>query len=156
MRCGKAKRWISASLDGELDARRQRALTAHLSSCERCRAFAAGLDALGEALDASPVEDPRWGLSDRVLARVADVERSPRPTVSTTPSWGRFLRPAPIGVGAAAFCAGAAIVVLANGQTKSTQTQRDVVAAMAGDYFGVESQPVLGDELASLLPQSED
>ena len=157
MRCGMAKRWISASLDSELDERKQQALTAHLASCERCRAFGAGLSALDGLLDTSTVEDPRWGFADRVLARISDVVQTPVPKGSTVASWLRFMRPAPIGVGAAAFCAGAALVILANGQTEAGQTQRsDVVAELADDYFGIESRPVLGDELASLLPKSED
>jgi len=157
MRCGIAKRWISASLDGELDEQRQQALTAHLASCQRCRAFAASFGALGETLNSSPVEDPRWGFAGRVMARIDDVEPSSEPRRSAVPTWLRALRPAPVGVGAAAFCAGVALVIVANGQAETETWQRgDVVAALAEDYLGIESQPNLGDELGAILPESEE
>jgi len=157
MRCGTAKRWISATLDGELDDQRQQALTAHLASCRRCRAFAVRLSSLDETLDSSRVEDPRWGFADRVMARIDDVGPSTVPVTSLLPAWFRVLRPAPIGVGAAAFCAGAALVMVANGQAQTETWQRgDVVAALAEDYLGIESQPMLGDELGAILPESEE
>ncbi len=157
MRCGIAKRWISASLDRELDESKEKALKVHLASCLRCRAFAAKLSVLEESLDSVSAADPRWGFSDRVMARIAEGEPSARPRVSLALPWLRFLRPAPIGVGAAAFCAGAAMVILANGQVEADVWQRgDVVAALADNYLGIEAQPVLEEELANLLPESED
>jgi anti-sigma factor RsiW len=38
MRCFKARKWLSAYLDGELDGRRRAALEDHLMRCNRCAA----------------------------------------------------------------------------------------------------------------------
>lgn len=157
MRCGIAKRRISVSLDGALDERKERGLKTHLASCLRCRAFAAKLSALREDLDSVSATDPRWGFTDRVMARIANVQPGAERGGSRVDHWLRFLRPAPIGVGAAAFCAGVALVILANGQTETSQWQRsDVVESLADAYLGIESQPGLEDELVNLLPKSED
>ncbi|MHC4698173.1 MAG: zf-HC2 domain-containing protein [Planctomycetota bacterium] len=152
MRCGKARRWISVRLDGELDAARTEALEAHLGSCHRCRAFATDLGQLGETLNTVSAKEPRWGFAERVTARIADV----KPNHHEMPL-PRILRPLPVGVGAAAFCAGMLLVILANGQAEALDSQRsDAVAVLADSYLGISAEPALEDELISLLPQTED
>jgi anti-sigma factor RsiW len=152
-----AKRWISASLDGELDESKEQALKVHLASCLRCRAFATRLSTLEESLDSVSAADLRWGFADRVMARIVEAQPTKKSAGSLVPLWVRWLRPAPIGVGAAAFCAGAALVILANGQSEANVWQRgDVVAALADNYLGIETQPMLEEELVNLLPESKD
>ena len=67
------------------------------------------------------------------------------------------MRPAPVGIGAAAFCAGVALVILANGETLSDNGQRtDAVALLADTYLGTTTQAALEDELINLMPRAED
>ena len=151
MRCGRAQRWISAQLDGELDAKRIRRVQAHLVSCEPCRAFETDLSGLGATLDAASVAEPRWGYLDRVAARIADVDPE-----AALP---RILRPAPVGVSVAAFCAGVALVMLANGDTRSENGRPPAVTALVTDsYLGTTTLAALEpeDELINLLARSED
>jgi len=153
MRCSKTQRWISARLDGELDAIREEALQAHLASCERCRAFASDLGQLGEALNLVSAAEPRWGFAERVTSRIASLDSTGQRETVRPP----FLRPLPVGVGAAAFCAGAALVIFANGQAEAVNWQRsDPVAVLAEANLGISSLPAVEDELFDLLPHSED
>jgi len=146
-------------VDGELDEASAATLLAHLEACERCRAFAANLDAVCERVEAEPVSDLRWGLTERVMARIADVE--PGAPRGATLGWRPALRPAPIGVGAVSFCAGAVLVILANGQSSTGQTAEaspprgDLVAAIGGDLFGVESPARLEEAIVDVLPEPE-
>ncbi len=151
MRCGRAQRWISARLDGELDARRRERVQAHLASCAPCRAFATYLNGLGEALDSASVGEPRWGFLNRVAARIAEV--------GPDAALPRLMRPAPVGVSLAAFCAGVALVLLANGETRSENGRRpDAMALLADSYLGTTTPAALEpeDELIDLLARSED
>jgi hypothetical protein len=108
---------------------------------------------MGEVLDSLSAPDPRWGFADRVLARLAHAE-----TVVERPAgWLQWLRPAPIAAALGAFCAGVTLVMLANGQADAEQQpQRDPIVLLADAWLGVETQPALEDELANLLPPSED
>ena len=149
MRCGKAQRWISANHDGELDAERLKTVQRHLASCGRCRAYAADLGGLGDVLDSVSVVEPRWGYENRLAARIANVE----------PDSGRsrWVRPWPVGIGAAAFSAGVALVIVANGDTPTGNPPRtDAVALLADSYLGTTTQAALEDELINLMPRAED
>ena len=149
MRCRRAQRWVSTALDGELSPERAEWLQDHLASCARCRAFSADLASVGNALASMSAADPRWGFADRVAARIADIEPEA--------GWLRFVKLAPLGMGVAAFCAGVALVTLANGDADSAATPRiDAVAVLADSYLGTVTPTGPADELISLLPKSED
>jgi anti-sigma factor RsiW len=153
MRCSKAQRLISAALDDELDKTRGAALEEHLEACRGCRDFAAELGGLGDVLDSLSAPDPRWGFSDRVLARLAHAEVAGERPVG----WHQWLRPVPIAAALGAFFAGMTLVMLANGQAYPEQQQQgDPIVLLADAWLGVETQPALADELANLLPPSED
>ncbi len=153
MRCGKAQFWLSVSLDGELDSRREESLRAHLESCPDCRAFASDIGCLAAVLDSATVMEPRVGFAGRVLARIEDVE----PGIEQAGGWLRLLRPVPVSVGVAAFCAGISLVVLANGQTEADASRSsDAVTLLADSYLGTTTTPALEDELVNLLPPSGD
>ncbi|MCP4593508.1 MAG: hypothetical protein GY842_22450 [bacterium] len=153
MRCRKAQLWISARCDGELDASRQGALESHLGSCLVCQAFADDLGRVDRALDLLPAEEPRGGYSGRVMARIEALEQPP----DRLRWWSDYLRPAPLGLGTVAFCAGVVLVILANGFVPLDQEpRRDAVAYLADEYLGLQTPPTVEDELISLLPRSED
>ena len=156
MRCGKVQRLISARADGELDDGRREAVERHVAACETCRAFADGLAPLADVLDQVEAPEPRWGFADRVLARLpAEV-----PTASPIEGLIDLLRPAPLGVGTAAFCLGVAATFLlngANGETTANGTVQDpVIEAVAGDYATVYAEASVQQQLWALLPETED
>ena len=74
MRCRKAERLISGSLDSRLSAGSARDLEAHLVDCPSCRSYRAGLDLIqkGAAVRGeTPVPSGYWDeLSARVRARL--------------------------------------------------------------------------------------
>ncbi len=78
MRCFKARTWLSAYLDGELDGRRRAALEDHLMRCNRCAAELgsskeqwAGLANVGPA---PSIPSDLWG---HVIQALDDAERLP-------------------------------------------------------------------------------
>ena len=156
MRCGKAQKLISVQVDGELDERRCKAIERHLSSCEACRTFAAELTQLVNALDQVEAAEPRWGFADRVLARLPAEE----PAASPVQRLLGLLRPAPLGVGTAAFCLGIGTTLLmngANGETAADAIASDpVIEAVAGDYAIVYAEASVQQQLWALLPETED
>jgi len=57
--CTRARESLSARLDGELSELEAAGLDDHLRACAECSAFARELHALGTALRAAPLEQPR-------------------------------------------------------------------------------------------------
>jgi anti-sigma factor RsiW len=155
MRCGKAQRLISAHLDGELDGSRVPAVKQHLDTCDDCRAFAADVARFTGRLESFTAPDPRWGFTDRLMARIPEGQRSSR--FSTR--WLDLLRPASLGLGATAFCCGVilAVFAMANGELRANATgEEDAVSAVVGDYFDTLSETSVGEQLLALLPDEED
>ena len=156
MRCGKVQRLISAQADGELDDGRREAVERHLAVCDTCRAFAAGLARLAEKLDQVEAPEPRWGFTDRVLARLPVEE----PAASPIQWLIELLHPAPLGVGVAAFCLGVAATCSLNGAngetTANVATQDPVIEVVAGDYATVYAEASVQQQLWALLPETED
>ena len=156
MRCGKAQRMISSRLDGELDDARASAVGKHLAGCAGCRVFAAAVPRFTEDFDSLTVPEPRWGFTGRLMARLSEQESS-----SDVPwSWVDLLRPAPLGLGAAAFCLGVAVTFSlngANGEMPVNGTAQDpVIEAVAGDYATVYVEASVQQRLWALLPETED
>lgn len=60
---------LSAQLDGELTAREQADLTAHLETCPQCRKYARDLQALHASLLAMAADPPDW-MTDSILEKV--------------------------------------------------------------------------------------
>jgi predicted anti-sigma-YlaC factor YlaD len=67
--CERARQWASLDVDGELSELEQALFAAHLQRCADCRAFAAGVRAVGSALRSAPLERPVRPLSVRPLRR---------------------------------------------------------------------------------------
>lgn len=111
MRCKQANKLISIAHDGQLDADRQIALDAHLAGCDNCRAFAAQLSAMDDQLSTLSAPEVRWGLAQRILARLPEQgaqannltakERSALPR-----RWADLLKPAPLGLSLASLVLG--------------------------------------------------
>jgi len=77
MRCRKAQRDISRSVDGELSGRRAARLERHLKTCGECRALAGDLRAIAGVapeLDAPEPSDKVW---KKIRAGLADADRRP-------------------------------------------------------------------------------
>ena len=152
MRCGKAQKLISARLDGKLDAARDEAVGKHVAACARCRAFAADLAMIPEELDSLSVPEPRWGFTGRLMARLPERQSD----YGFARSWLDFLRPAPMGLGAAAFCLGVVLVVLAGGGLSVPSAGVESgVAVLAADYFDTLSEDAVEERLLDLLPETE-
>ena len=66
---------LSAQLDGELTARDQADLTAHLETCPHCRKYARDLQALHASLLTMAADPPDW-MTDSILE---EVKASPNP-----------------------------------------------------------------------------
>jgi anti-sigma factor RsiW len=54
--CERARGWAALQPDGELSTFEQRLLGAHLDRCAECRAFAARIDAVTDAVRSAPLE----------------------------------------------------------------------------------------------------
>jgi len=120
MRCCKAQKLISASLDGELDKEREQAAKAHLAKCRACQCFAADLPRCAAALDRLAVPEVRPGFTGRMMARI--------PESKTGRIWWRdwfgVMQPLPAGLGALALCCGVVLAILMNGQNGPTDSVR--------------------------------
>ena len=154
MRCGAAQRLISSALDGELDSQRTQALQAHLTDCDACRRAATNFRQLGATLDSAHAAEPRWGFVERLAKRIADSERPS----SVRRGERRRGRLSALAVGTAAFCAGAALVIVANGNSADQpQPRSDALATLADTTIGLSAAPSPDEQLIRLLfPALED
>jgi len=120
MRCSKAQKLTSASLDGELDEAREGAAKAHLAKCPACQRFAADLPRCAAALDRLTVPDVRSGFTARMMARI--------PESKSGRIWWRHwlggLQPIPAGLSVLALCCGVVMAILMNGNTPPTDSER--------------------------------
>ena len=150
MKCKMLQKWISVHLDGELDDARARTVQNHLSSCESCRAFAADLGGLGEALNGHAVPDARPGFAGRVMSRLSN-ERPGAVSID----WLDFWRPAPVVVAVAAFCIGVGITVFFNADaTVDLQLAQIDAEAVDEDDLGVQNDAdSVENLLLALLPE---
>jgi len=119
MRCSKAQKLISASLDGELDEARERAARAHLAECRTCQCFAADLPRCTAALNRMTVPDVRPGFTGRMMARIPE-NKTVR---GRWRDWLDALQPVPAGLGALALCCGVLLASLMNGQNRPTDSE---------------------------------
>jgi len=99
MKCGKAQRLISASMDGELADASADGLRTHLAGCPDCRAISAGFDGLAASLQVGGPPEPHIGFGDRLMRRI-EAETLPAPMRQRRIGW---LGLAPVGLGAIAF-----------------------------------------------------
>ncbi len=76
--CQTLRKWMSESIDGRLDAGRQRRLNAHLDQCEACRREAATLRNTVALLRCLPPEPVPTSLAGRIRERMADQRRPVR------------------------------------------------------------------------------
>jgi anti-sigma factor RsiW len=155
MRCRKAKKLISAYLDGELTGARLEAVRAHLGRCPDCEAFAADLARVSRQVTLFSAPEPREGFVDRLMARLPEPASASDAGVSR--SWWEVLRPAPIGLAATAFSLGVILTVLVNAEstTNGTNGQQDV-EVLAGNYFETLSDISIDEQLLALIPDAED
>ena len=152
MRCSKAQRWISAGLDRELGEKWEQTVRSHLTACATCRAFAADVAGFDERFDLLTAPEPRGGFTGRIMARLEDPQRGNAPS----PGWLDFLRPAPLGIGAAAFCLGVIVVVLANDRQGFRGVEPDnTVTTLGDDYSDALSEVAVEERLLALLSDTE-
>ena len=153
MRCGKARKYISVRLDGELTKPRLEAVEKHLLGCDACNAFAAELGRAAKKLDSLSAPEPRWGFTERLIAR-AENDDSARSVVG---GWFELLRPAELGFGAVAFFAGVVLTILSNGRLPATGADTVQTAeATANEYVDLGSETTVDQTLLALLPDVEE
>lgn len=140
MKCAKAQKLISASLDGELDEGRQRAVKAHLAECRTCQCFAADLPRCAAALGRLTVPDIRPGFTGRMMAHIEESK--------TVRIWWRdwldVLQPVPAGLGALALCCGVLLAILMNGQNdpSTSEGQKSGQSVYAGCFDPLPDESV--------------
>jgi len=154
MRCNKVQKLISARSDGELDESGGCAVEAHLAQCAACRSFAVDLAAVAGGLEALTAPEPRYGFSDRTLARIARGE----PVSASAGGWFSLLRPLPLGLAAASFLFGIFLTLLAEGPVESGASAggEATVELFNGEYDDLLAEASLDEELLALLPGTED
>jgi len=69
--CDITRAWLSAYLDGEIDARRRAAVEAHLAGCDACRQELAALRGVSACLQAWPAPETNPELSARFAEQLA-------------------------------------------------------------------------------------
>lgn len=72
MRCGKARKNLTAYIDGELDGRALEPLKAHLDDCPECRAVAAELKTTSGILSGLTELEPSPGFDATFWARIKE------------------------------------------------------------------------------------
>jgi anti-sigma factor RsiW len=90
MNCRKVQEWISADLDGELDAGRKAKLTAHLTACVSCRELRVQWLAVGRQLRAEVV--PQVQTPEAAWADVRRAIRNAAPEAAEETSWQPIFR----------------------------------------------------------------
>src|SRR5947207_3085019 len=114
MRCQRARKWMTAAVDGELSPRRRRALDGHLAACAACRRELAVTERMLTALEGLPMEaavSARLEQATLRRVRLAAADEAERAPASR---WTRWL-PLP-----AFALATAAVLVLAIGIVRRT------------------------------------
>ena len=76
MRCKKAEKWISLSLDGRLDGRSRALLDEHLRACSACREAEAGYRSTLALLRTGKEESPLPRFWERLEPRLEEEERA--------------------------------------------------------------------------------
>ncbi len=138
MRCQRARKWMTAAVDGELSPRRRRALDGHLAACAACRRELAVTERMLTALEGLPMEaavSPRLEQATLRRVRLAAADEAERAPASR---WRRWL-PLP-----AFALATAAVLVLAIGIVRRTGEVPGAPAvrpAPKGDARGVAQAP---------------
>ncbi|RJP42128.1 MAG: hypothetical protein C4547_00770 [Phycisphaerales bacterium] len=146
MRCRKAQRILSAGLDGEVSGRRSKAAGEHAQSCSACAAFAHDLARLGGALQAFRSPAPSDGFTRRVMARLPRRQSG----LDILQSWLELLRPAPLGVGVAAFCLGVGLVLLTGGDSASADTGDDALTGWTREYQEILAEVSMEERMLTL------
>ena len=146
MNCRTARIGMVAARDGEIPARRQRALERHLDRCGACRAERVAFEGVLGALDRLPLEaEVPARLEQEVLRRVrmmADDE----PAGSPAGSWLRMLAPAV----ATTAVVGLAVVGLRSADLTPAPATKTVAIAPARS--AAEAPPVLARRAKTRVP----
>lgn len=152
MRCSRARKLLSAAYDGELRADRRVSIDRHLAGCSACRQFEADLLDLAAGLDCLAVPEPRWGFTERLVARLAEQNTGS----AESGGWLGFLRPAPVGVGAVAFSLGVLLTILVNSETNGDGVSEGAAReSETTEYVTMITEDPMG-QLMSLLPGEEN
>jgi hypothetical protein len=89
MKCADAQKWISESLDGELEAKRQAELKAHLEACPDCRSLAHDFAEIVRQAGNLNLPEPSPSLWPKVAASVREsFEEAPAARLRRKGGWG--------------------------------------------------------------------
>ncbi len=152
MKCGKAKRLISAAMDGELPEASAGTLRAHLEGCPDCRVLSEGFTGLAISLDVAGSPEPRFGFTDRLMRRI-DAETLAAPVPRRRIGWLRLAR---VGLGVFAFGFGVWTTMLTYGETNGeATTSQPSLEQVAAGMLGTSADELFETTLAGLLPEWE-
>lgn len=156
MRCKTAQRFLSARSDGELADERREPLERHLAGCDACRAFASDLvvgatrfELFADAYDSS-------AFTQRVMACLPEQ----RPRLAGLGTLLDFLRPAPLGLSAAAFSLGVFLTLVISDEARSvaidTAQSATTMTEESLDSFAVLTELTNDEGFVDLLTENEE
>ncbi|MFH0983471.1 MAG: zf-HC2 domain-containing protein [Planctomycetota bacterium] len=152
MRCHKARKWLSASFDGELDVAREQAVKAHVNRCSACRQFAADLPGGARDLELLTVPEPRAGFTGRCLARLLE-PGTPR---TWSRAWFEILRPVQVAAAVVALSCGAFLALSMNGASSSpVSTGEEPAERLYAECFDAAPGDSAGARYLALLQEAE-
>lgn len=156
MRCKTAQRFLSARSDGELSNDRREPLDQHLAGCDACRAFTDDL-AIGSArLELFVDVDASTTFTQRVMTALPEQ----RSRFAGLGALLDFLRPAPIGLTAAAFSLGAVLTLVISDEARSvaidTEPNATTITEESLDSFAVLAELTNEESFADLLTDNEE
>jgi tetratricopeptide (TPR) repeat protein len=131
MRCRKANKLISSSIDGSLDSRSAAALEKHLAACPACREFAADLNAVVETASRLERPEPSEAAWNRIRSGIKQSAAvSPAPETPRFRPWTLGWRSPAVRAAGVAFVG---LVLVAGGVFLGVRMKRDGAAMSPGD-----------------------
>ncbi len=128
--------------DGELSAADMARVRDHLSECDDCRDFEAGICMVSTRLYEFDVDEPGESLTNRVLASIEEADVEP---IDSRP-WLELFRPVPAGVAAACFFFGMTFAWL---NINGAESGSVVADSQNGEVIAVEDDATLEHQYLS-------
>lgn len=128
MRCAQAQELMTATVDGELSPRQQRAFEAHLTDCAACRDELTATERMLAALEALPMETEVPVLLEQETLRRVRIAAAEEAELVAASRWWMRLR-----VPAVALTALAALVLVIVGHNEVGQREAEVARIPAAE-----------------------
>jgi anti-sigma factor RsiW len=151
MNCDEIRRLLSAGLDGEIDAARQREVQAHVAECAACQRFGRELGGLSALLHEWPVPEPRPGFADRLMARVASAPAG-GPWYR---EWFEAVRPLTAAAAVVALLCGVTLAYATSTISRSSSEQTTAATTQFAESFDLVPDDSVGGVYLSLIQPTE-